>query len=115
MSEFARGIDAVIDGFKRSPSKVVVIDEATLLAAAREESGRVVTLGELRLSISETLNGAPLSYELQEALDGASYACEVVANNCFREVPFDDDDGDFEYRIEWVTHNDGSIEAQVSL
>jgi len=45
-------------------------------------------------------------------LDGAVYACSVLARKCFGENP-EDKDVDVDYQISWLENNDGSYVAEI--
>lgn len=111
---FALLVDRVIDGFRAAPSSCVLVNEPTLLSAAVEEVGREIGTDELRASIGAFIANNDLTYEEYEVFKGSEYACKVVANNCFRTDPAEDDD-DFEYFVDWRIAESGEVSALVTV
>ena len=111
---FAELIDKIIDDFKADPRNKVLIDEATLLASAIEESGNDISLDQLRQTIRNFLSGE-MEDDDYANYDGAIYACTVAANNCFGDPAEHEDDDDYsvDYEIEWLENDDGSFTAEV--
>lgn len=111
---FAELIDKVIAEYKADPRNKIFIDEDTLLAAAREESGNEVSTEQLRSAISNFLTG-DMGDDDYSIYDGAIYACAVASNNCFGnpEEHEDDDDYSVDYEIDWIENDDGSFCAEI--
>jgi hypothetical protein len=111
---FAELIDKIIDDYKADPRNKIFIDELTLLAAATEETGNVVTDGQLRSVIRNYLSGE-MDGDDYSIYDGAIYACAVASNNCFGDPAANEDDDDYsvDYEIDWIENSDGSFSAEI--
>ena len=111
---FAEYIDIIIDDYKADPRNKVFIDERTLLAAANEETGNDISIGQLRIAINNFLTGE-MEDDDYPIYDGAIYACAVAANNCFGDPGEhqDDDDYSVDYQIDWIKNSDGSFTAEI--
>jgi hypothetical protein len=111
---FSELIDKIIDEYKTDPRNKVFVDENTLLAAAIEETGNVISLDQLRNVIKNFLSGE-MGDDDYSIYDGAIYACAVVSNNCFGspEEHEDDDDYSVDYEIDWIENSDGSFTAEI--
>lgn len=111
---FAKLIDKIVSDFKKDPRNKVYIDEKTLLAAAIEETGEKIKIERLRQAINNYMNDA-MEDDDYSIYDGAVYACQVAANDCFGDPAEQDDDEDYsvEYDVEWIVNDDGSFTAEV--
>jgi hypothetical protein len=107
---FSQLIDKIIDDFKKDPRTKVFVDEQTLLAAAKEETGEAeITIEKLREVIAKYINGDLEDSDEQSIYDGAVYACGVAANNCFGADP----DDEVDYELDWILNSDDSYSAEV--
>ena len=111
---FAELIAKIIDDYKADPRNKVFIDENTLLAAAKEETGNDVTNVQLRSTIRNFLSGE-MDGDDYSIYDGAIYACAVASNNCFGDPSAHEDDDDYsvDYEIDWIENDDGSFTAEI--
>jgi hypothetical protein len=111
---FAELIDKIIDDYKADPRNKVFIDENTLLAAAKEETGNDITNVQLRSTIRNFLSGE-MDGDDYSIYDGAIYACAVASNNCFGDPSAHEDDDDYsvDYEIDWIENDDGSFTAEI--
>ncbi len=100
---FAKLVDAEIDKYKGKLPKVIVVEEAVLLASAKEESGLYsITDKVLRRSIKRYLENNFVDRDLT-LVNSASYACQVIANHCF--VKNYDENSDVEIQVDWVLND----------
>ena len=111
---FAELIDKIITDYKADPRNKIFIDEATLLAAATEESGNEVSDIQLRSSIRNFLSGE-MDGDDYSIYDGATYACAVASNKCFGDPTANENDDDYsvDYEIDWIENSDGSFCAEI--
>jgi hypothetical protein len=111
---FAELIDKIIDEYKADPRHKIFINEAALLASAKEETGIDISVGQLRSAIKNFLSGE-MGDDDYSIYDGAIYACAVVSNNCFGnpEEHEDDDDYSVDYEIDWIENDDSSFCAEI--
>ncbi len=104
-------IEEIVEEFKKDPRNKVFAPEAVLLASAKEETGDNISKETLRPIIEKHQNGE-LDDDDYDVLDGAVYACSVLARKCFGENP-EDKDVDVDYQISWLENNDGSYVAEI--
>lgn len=109
-SMFSKLVDKIIADYKADPRSKIFVDEATLLASAKEETGvEEISSEALRDIINKYINGDLDDADEQSIYDGAVYACGVVANNCFGNDP----DEEVDYELSWIQNTDDSFSAEV--
>lgn len=104
-------IDAIVAEFKKDPRNKVFLSQEILLASAEEETGKKVSADELRSLIKQYEEGSITDEDL-EAVDGALYACGVVARRCFGETP-DDEEEDVDFETTFLENSDGTYSAEI--
>lgn len=97
---FAKLVDEAIANNKSSNPNEISIKEDLLFESAKEESGhKDLGRDEFRSSIQRFINDHPIDKDLQ-IVNGALYACQVVANHCF--VDEFDENADQSFSHEWI-------------
>lgn len=107
---FDQLIENYIQEYRKTPRTKIFVDEQLLIASVFEETGKEVTIDQIRKIILEYIDG-DLSEKQEVIYDGAVYACGVVARSCLGNDPEEDVD----YEINWILNDDGSYIAEVRL
>jgi hypothetical protein len=97
---FSKLVDEAIAKNKSSSLNCILINEDLLFESAKEESGyNSLSRDDFRSSIERFIDDRPIDEDLQ-IVNGALYACQVVANHCF--VGEFDENTDQSFSHEWI-------------
>ena len=104
-------VDTTVNEFRKDPRNKVFASEELLLASAEEETGGSVTADRLRDLIRKYEEGE-IDDDEQEIVDGALYACSLLARKCFGEDP-EDEEEEVDYDITFLENDDGSFSVEI--
>ena len=101
-------LDEIVNEFKNDSRNKVFASEELLIEGVEEETGKKISVSELRKVIFKYLS-AHMTDNDEIIYDGAVFICGALARNCFSLDP----EADINFEIAWLKQDNESYIAEI--